>query len=450
MISPIQDIPAMTLGRVETPPEYHVLIKHLLDHEKFALNKRLENISLQNIETLIEELSNDAFMIIKSWTMEELKDLSDVMMAAFKKGKCPHKQVVSFHILSAAIDEMHLNLRARLCYQVISGKNVDKQEFDFRVFSPPGRLWKRFFKKQDKKRLPYLQQFFNLNGREWNRFCDLMESEEPSEQWYHLMRVPRYGCISNILERMKDVFGLFPKIEFWESEDLCEFVMVIPTFSMIQNFLAVKADNNRRPAIKLEPRFGALSLNDVERIKRNGGCQFGLHLPGTSREYMKNVDSWEDCGALSFLFHDLYHALREQEMKPHYSAARFRLVDILPDEAVELKESLIDGELLMSYQRRNRSITHPLANEKFGAIFSTCSLEEHWRDVWKQLILKDMAYNADEWKDKFQIDKSELKAPENDVYETLIKRKHALDLAVERVVKRKITSDPSCEKLKCM
>lgn len=428
-----------TLSVTETTPngDYTQMTEHLLDVEQWDLSTRIKKITDTEIDTFLKDLEVRNIILFDKWTEKELQNLSTIMMAGFKRGKCSQKQVASFHMLAAAIDELGINFTCQLSF-VAKGDDdkIKCHQYSFPIDNFNSTIWKEHFKKKVYDRYLYLKQFFQLTDREWKRFCELMENEPPSEQFYHFIRVPRYGNWSNIIERIRDLFSIFPTIKYWESEIFYEAVMVIPTFSMLQNFVNIKAENNSRPPIELIPLFGEIDFNDIAEIKKAGGGQFGLHLPGTNTEYLKDVDSWKNCGKLSFWLHDVYHLLRELEMKPNYSEARFHMIDLLPEEADELKDKLIDGELLFCYPLRNCPFKYRKYNEKFGEIFHTFSVEHLWRKKYKQIVLKDMVHNADTWKEKFQIEKEELNEDEREVYDKLAERERQMNAAVNRVARR--------------
>jgi hypothetical protein len=277
---------------------------------------------------------------------------------------------------------------------------------------------------------PYLKEFLALGEDEWEIFVTSINKAEKTEWWFSNLS-PK-GCWSPLYDQIQRIMHCFKTIEVYHKPSdytrppPTEDVLLLPSFSMMQTFIDVKAHTHGRKAVELAPVFGELSCEDVYQLKKEGKSPLGLYCPTPKGidptktiKHMRYVDGWSLCGPLSFLLHDVAHVLRWQEMDENTCKAIFRILFLFDNIAEQydkksekyeqisrLRNALIDGELLHSYPPKSSLYkTRPFKAQKFGMLFQNKKI---WTDEFKEIVVFDMIKNRPLWQQTIQIGLNDL------------------------------------------
>lgn len=287
---------------------------------------------------------------------------------------------------------------------------------------------------------PILKKFFAFNDSEWGLFRDLMEKAPEVERTFHLINLPLLGCYSSFLQHLPRVFKALNPIKLFYSADgavanydlYYNEALPIPTFTAIQNFMKVKAANNKRKVIELVPVFGGIGAEDIYDFRKNGAWPLGLYYPGASNnrleklinKHMNEIDHTPG-NALGFAYHDIYHAVRQQEISENITEATFRLVELLQELAKsrpylksfidEIIEKVSEGVLIHSYGTENSPFFVSNPDQKFGHIFHCKWIP--WQQEVINYIVENMVNERDLWRQKYDLGPEDLLEPEKNYYQ---------------------------------
>lgn len=286
---------------------------------------------------------------------------------------------------------------------------------------------------------PILKRFFAFTNTEWSHFCELMDNETISEQKFYLVQVPQYGCHSPITMKIQEALYLCRQLEIlqklndgavWSIQ-----VMAVPSFSMFQNVLKVKARTLNREPVKLIPTYGFLPPKVYAFTKKHKGIPFALYFPEAdpnerynlnNSRFKANFDGWQREGPFAALLHDFYHALREMAMAENIAKARFHLAKIakkhpydrVNSKSREISDILIDGELIHSYPRSIDTIFAIRKDQaKFGDLFDFIGKNLH--PQLKASFLSDMVVKKEVWKKKYSLGREDLLETDQQIYDYL-------------------------------
>lgn len=452
-----------TLNQIPTPPafptkaiapHYHIqgfleLIKNLPPEEKdFIKTATIDEIKINEFVATLNKSHVVSQLINIKDEISNLDEISLKSILALRDGKITIEQVTTLHMLIAALFELVLEPKSCIVYNSKgkttihvhelpnSFENLLLSQIDMKTVNPQNT----FIKKGE----PMLKKHFALNDHEWDQFLKLMhEVKVESEKTFFSINLPKFGCWSPIFDHTNEIIDCMHPIEHTPVKFLA-----IPSFSMLQVFLKVKALGRNRTPVELIPTFGSLTMHDVERLKALGQTPLGLYAPEQTAEHKKKksnrcfmevIDGWSGGGPYSFLYHDIYHAIREMQMKEGIAFARIRMATLFkheiekairahaPPELIErmqkLEERLIDGELILSYMSSEFKMNKAL---DFGSIFYARTVKKLFTPELRKIILQDMVDNAKEWEENFGILPEHLELDDFDVYQELVKKKESL------------------------
>lgn len=144
--------------------------------------------------------------------------------------------------------------------------------------------------------------------------------------------------------------------------------------------------------------------------------------------FIENFDGYPG-NPLSFVFHDVSHALREQEIAENVSKARFKMIDLLREcvkgnsslkfQAEKIISYLVDGVLIHSYGFKNNLFHSGYAHQKFGHLFHLPWFQRFWTAELIRFVIEDMVINKTEWKKHFKIGPEDLIEPERTLYDKI-------------------------------
>lgn len=288
---------------------------------------------------------------------------------------------------------------------------------------------------------PLIRSFFNLNDTEWNEFSRQVRAAPKSEQNYYILIAPHRGCWSPLISEIQRVLKCMREIT-WEVADKkgvlhAEKIMLVPSFTMFQAAINVKAQTLKRKPVELIPTYGYIEAEHYAALKALGKIAFALYLPegqadlrynDNSGKFRATIDGYHFETSFAGALHDFYHALREMAMSENVAKARMRLVSIAkkhprnkatPDsQAVD--DILVDGELVHSYppelDTMFDSAHRPRAAALFGSIFYVSTLKDRLHADLKRAFIRDMVENKDLWQKEFNLGKVDLVEEDRDIY----------------------------------
>jgi hypothetical protein len=357
--------------------------------------------------------------------------ITQVAILAYRINQLTFEELSTVFMNIGAIDELFLNLRSHIAifvashaYNVCSGKSNYKRNLEMgnadytltqRMVLESYSLSEQYISNIAKLAQldePLLKTFFSLNDEEWSSFVERIKIVSGSEKRFTHFSLPEYGCWSTLYEHITSLVYCFKTFYFFAKPACTDSPppkfkhFLLPSFTMMNTFLKVKAATHNRPFMELTPAFGCLSYDDLYILKKDNKTPFGLYCPpppvfdsNLTKKHMKVIDGWEECGPLSFLLHDVYHGLRWQEMDQETSDAVLCMVSILDllakslsNNSIEyknlrkLRNSLVDGELIHSYPKKNSLFSERSFDpQEFKDIFKKI----FWSDKLKHFLLHD-------------------------------------------------------------
>lgn len=269
---------------------------------------------------------------------------------------------------------------------------------------------------------PILKRFFYFTDIEWEKFGEIVKEFPLSEQKFQLIPVPEYGSWSNVLRHIQKVTHLFNEVQVFTTPANQNIIfnqkmMPVPSFSMFQAFIDIKAESLGRETLKLLPIFNPLNQKQYFKLKFGGNIPVGLYFPLNNKykrystqldpNFLQMIDGWQNEGPYIFFLHDIYHALREMQMKPEIVLAITRIADLLKDRDFTLYTKLLDGELIFSYPKSDGS---PLKEHSYHSNQKICDIANHieQKTVFINTLVIDILQNKEEWKESFGISKESL------------------------------------------
>ncbi|MEM1283730.1 MAG: hypothetical protein AAGG81_09290, partial [Chlamydiota bacterium] len=286
---------------------------------------------------------------------------------------------------------------------------------------------------------PILKRFFAFTDKEWNHFCELMNKKPLSEKNFQLIDLPKYGCWSGIFLKMQEIIKLchpVSSIEFLNDRRFETRYMVIPSFSMLQSTIEVKANTLGVTPKKLIPTYYRLDPDDYAITKEKVGMPLGLYFPeiNTSLRYSIDntnfkgtIDEWEDEGPFASILHDFYHALRELAMDDNLFKVRFHLASLAKHHPLnqkspgerEISDILIDGELIYSHPLSEDTVfnARPEFTQNFRDLFYCTALVNKLHPDLKRHFIRDMVFNQNFWDREFNLSKKDLRQKDKIIYE---------------------------------
>lgn len=283
---------------------------------------------------------------------------------------------------------------------------------------------------QKKLDFPYLKEFLALDDSEWLNFITMLK-DKGSENLYSLITPPvRFGSWSLIYEHMRDYLRCFKPIKFYKkpkdvngAPKIFKY-LILPSFTMVQAFLKVKAITNGIKWMEFVPLFGKLSNEEIYRLNTENKTPLSLFCPtnnskdtSTLNGHLKAIDSLP-CGPYSSCLYDLASGLRWQEMDVKTVKGVLRIIWLLDNYSLNIstqsekyKQILEFRNLLMSQIHHSFSPKSSLYKnptpfaENFGRLFKN---ETVCNDELLDFIFFDMIKNEIFWKQNLNIDMTDL------------------------------------------
>lgn len=335
------------------------------------------------------------------------------LIGHIKRGDVTQAQVASMCLLYQAIDQFIFNREHVAVYPVDASDPDSISNFYISNMSnakPPKLHTYSIF---DKKKESLAQEFFNLTDYGFKLFQERLLNKPDSEKYFHTVQLP-LGPVYNwspLIHRIITIapnnsFHFFKPVEIGTNHILDAKItaMVVPSFSMIEEYLKVVHDEN---AIDLVPLIGECGKETITHYKLQNKRVFQIGMP--EAPIPKMADNYY-VGNFCFSLHDAYHAIRDSLLTQGARRAIGQIVDrILRDSksktAEKIKWNLIDGEL---YQKKN----------SFGELFALS--KANWDEAHKQLVLEDMAKLSQFWEMEFGIIPDHLLENERKLYDAIL------------------------------
>lgn len=433
---------------------YSDLISSLQPFERKKILAELESPEIiAKAEQLKFKLANNQM------TCLELDTTREMFLAALlllQRNEISSNQLASLHLVDAAIRTLYTSPMSYLIYtfekdgmihktfdlQKSSSDHLPKQVLRFKfdsIITPNDNT--HIGDLPQRMQQPLVRRFFKLSAQEWNDFTKEMQHAPESEQAIHVLVAPEYGCWSSIIFKIQDVLECMQVLDWWKATKsgmLTEKIMVVPSFSMFQAAINAKAKALNRATLEFVPTYDYVSEDAYTTYKSTGRIPMTIYLPERDAQlrynlvskFRKNIDGHPEETAFAGAIHDTYHGFRELQMSENIAAARIRLSSIAkyhPDNnpnpgADPISTTIIDGELVFSYPQSRNTIFKPEMSEdtqKFGHIFYVESLRGRISDSLKRAFIRDMVEHSDEWKESFNLDRSDLLADEQKIYDEI-------------------------------
>lgn len=391
---------------------------------------------------------------------QEMRQATVHAIKGYLLGQIDLCQLASFHLLDGGISDFVIDPIPQLFYEHKTNNSstqrshmIHLQQFSIQPFPTSYNKYSYLSNILQEEGIdlaavdssfhsPLLKRFFVLSDQEWDWFCQMLEEKPASERSFYTVLAPKYGGLHPFLSHLQQEV-LFPiqyqKIPRMHSEDciLFEHSFIIPSFSMMQALVDVKAKSYGKSALTLVPSYGLTEEERYLNHKYAGQLFLSLYFPEHDRslryslanqKYLGEVDGFPSRPTVSAI-HDLYHALRENEMSEKHSLARFRLAllaHVHPNDRKrptykKVSALLQDGELIGSHPRTSYSpirFTHHQPH-KFGGIFYTYPLNTDLHPDLKKAMIQDMVIHADAWRENFDLGREDLLEPDQKIYDEL-------------------------------
>ncbi|MEC7839297.1 MAG: hypothetical protein VX777_04580 [Chlamydiota bacterium] len=392
-------------------PGYFHLMGSLSETDRKCVEASFKSVSQNQLSAFVDVIKEGRF---HKFRKEEDMYTNNVMaLLALRKGLLSVNQVATMLFCDAAVTTLISHKLSYLFYQrVENGKEMrsttivdfptsesDPSEIRYESYKYLGldngastdSVVKIFGEEFTK---PILKRFFGLSDKEWQMFCEKLESKEiaDSERFFYINTIPKLGSWSAIVSEINEALPneLQPQFLISQLESgklLKEKVMITPSFSMYQLFFDVLSTARNFRKIKLVPTYGLSDQNFYTNLKVAGQVAVSLYFPekrswlayqNFNSKFKVTVDGWGSEGTLAVIIHDIYHSIREQWFTNSCSIMRFFFAEIaraLGDEQTCYR--LVDGEVL----------THSQA--PIGNIFKTIKPEERVKNAMIQFMVDE-------------------------------------------------------------
>lgn len=270
----------------------------------------------------------------------------------------------------------------------------------------------------------YLKNYLGFTDAQFVNFTQALKKAPASEQYFYTFRIPLGDTISwsPMYHALCYVLQYHLKKKVWNPVEcegkeffgLKQRVLVLPSFTMFQNFLNVHCGDH---AVTLVPIFGKCTPSTIEKFKLQGKRIVEISLPVAEVE--KEADGLY-AGRLVYSLHDIYHGFRYSVVKNNEKAALKYINKIFIElrkaqphntDLKRLKWSLIDGEL-------HNSVT---LGESFGFLFHTP--KNRWSLHFKLMIIQDMVEKKEFWNKEFNLTRNDLLPEDGLLYDQLSAKK---------------------------
>lgn len=451
--------------------EYNRLIKSLPELELDVLNHEMNELNEDDIKNLVGRINIGDLLC---WDHSTTRKIIVTALGALKMGDISVEQMASIHIMDGAMRDLVTHSTTFQHYEYVkNGKNkhkgvtVETKIKDSPSAKPQGYYFDTIISPEgvsvnqlpERMQQPTLKRFFALSDDEWNHFCKIMQSKPLSEKKFYTIVVPKFGYWSGIVAQVQSLVKLCHPVDLRIEHNRGFSVikhMIIPSFTILQAVLDVKANTVGRSEIKLIPTYYLLKPKDYADTKKNVGIPVALYFPEAfdhlrynrdNSKFKAKIDGWEDEGPFASIIHDYYHALRELVMTENIAKARYHLASIAKDSEFnntdlsshKVSEKLIDGELIFSIPKDSDTIFNQTLLEDygishsqiFGEIFYCTSIKRILHPELKKAFIEDMVRNEVIWEETFNLGREDLLPQDQEIYD-------ALDLEINGRKRKKI------------
>ncbi|BCA96257.1 hypothetical protein TUM19329_26180 [Legionella antarctica] len=441
---------------------YEELVKSIPGKDRDSLFNELESLSIrQRAEKLCEELASEQCVGLD---VSESRTMFLAALRNLKYGKMTAAQLASLHLFDAAIHTLYINPIVYLTHKYVEDSNLKITNNLFEVTNMKGmptsvkkyQYNSLILPKENmslsglpqRMQKPLMQRFFNFSDHEWTLFCEEMNKAPVTEQFFQVLIAPSEGCWSSIVASIQHHLKCMHVIDWLISVKNGDFatenIMLVPSFTMLQEALNVKAITLGRKPIKLIPTYGYIDEEPYQLLKASGVMPLTLYLPEQDiqkrynsfvGQFRTEVDGHPIETAFGGAMHDVYHAMREMSMSESVAKARWRLVHIAkhhPENQLNansrpIDETLADGELIYSYPLEKDTMFHPDYRvgyaQKFGDIFNMSNIKYSLHEELKRAFIEDMVVNRAIWSKSFNLGREDLNKPEREIYDELMTQK---------------------------
>lgn len=450
-----------TRRTLDTTP-WEVLIRSIPVKEKQTILAELDSpLITQRAHLLCEELAGNQMI---GTELDESRTLFLAALRNVKDHKITINQLATLHILDSAIRTLYINPMSYFTYRYVNSDQELANTFNlFTLMSLKGMptSMKRvpfdhiplpaenisLSQMPWRMQKPLMQRFFHFKHSEWVHFCQEMKQAPSSEQGFHILIAPEAGCWSSIIARIQKILTCMHVLDWLVETNNGDFeienIMLVPSFSMFQAALNAKAHTLARKPVQLVPTYGYIDAAYYADLKMDGKIPLAIYLPEKSplQRYQNEqgrfrtpIDGHPAETAFAGAIHDVYHAMREMAMSEYVAKAIMRLVWIARNHSKNKQHAtsrpvddiLIDGELIYSWPPKNDTIFapeyRPTVAQSFGDIFYITALKSALHEDLKHAFIEDMVVYKDDWREQYHLGKSDLRKPEQKMYEEIERR----------------------------
>ncbi len=432
------------------------LIRSLPEKEREVVIAELSSDKVaRRLKSLRHDLALDKFVggnLLKS------RRLFLAALEGLRLGQITYAQLASLHITDSAIHTFAVGPRAFFSCQSVDNNgdavrhikdtpienhddeySVEKYRYDS-LCLPNGKI--DLSKIPPRMLKPLMCRYFNFNDQEWLHFRSEMAKAPLSEQSFGVIVVfenVRYSLLMHDVQRiLKCMHTLDRLISSNQGLDEQQ-IVVVPSFTMFQVAINVKALTLGRKPVELVPTYGYVDPDHYAKLKAAGQIAFTLYMPEKKKSkrysdsggFRATVDGHKKESAFAGKIHDWYHAVREMIMYANVASARMRLVEIAkkhPNNSIRagarpVDDILVDGELIYSYPRSLDTIFdeqhRPSDAQKFGDLFYTPIILGKLHDNLKHAFIRDMVDNESLWRTEFELGKDDLLSEDQKIFDQL-------------------------------
>ena len=447
---------------------YEELIKSIPKGERDRILKEIETPKIKECARgLVKDIAENKMVCLDH---DSSGSLLLAALLCLKDSRLSLNQFATLHILFSAIHTLYVkpmvyyinsyvDSENKPCYSIVyfsvpNHKELPKyvMRFPYTAKHPTNAAIKSE-QIPYRMRKPLIQRFFNFTEEEWQRFIKEMSTKNVSEQQVHALIVPKYGCWSSIIAQIQNLLKCMRELDILvedkeNSTMVVERVMLVPSFSMFQTAVNVKAKTIGRDRLVLLPTYRYIPPKSYAALKAKNYMPMAMCLPDESSMTQDKInwgrlrtmiDGHPAETTFAGAIHDVYHTFREMSMSPNVAQARLRLCSIAREYFKNTKDNkhkaiyeiLIDGELIYSYPLKqdtvfNEEMRVPRA-QMFGEIFYVPAMKSVLHPEIKRAFIEDMVVYKEDWQRLFALGRNDLLDEDKKIYDEIVIEKESSD-----------------------
>lgn len=328
--------------------------KDLLAHE----------VSSLEIDQYVAIINSPEGMVVIASDLENYKKNAILAFHAMLSQQITVEQFASQCILYAALDEYIVN---QVRYEPRIKPNGQFEYYKIHLDTtvvPPLKIFMRSVQDLGDEGARILKGFLQGDDQAVKYLKECLADEPLSENYFFEIQLPpvRLAVLSPILDAIRRVTNFFSTVDTYQGVTMPEGYeqpqsLIIPSFSIVKCFLKKAFPDS---SMDLQPVLGKLSTRTIIENKMNGIRLINIGLPGA--DVPEEVDGIVG-GKLPFIYHDLYHALRDCIVPDSMFTACKRIKE-LSDEILSQTVDVTEAKAI------KKAIWKMFDNEIFASTFN--------------------------------------------------------------------------------